>query len=81
MPSCFFFRSNEEFIGCEVEDLEGEERDGLADLPDRVDGGGVGGLLNPKLTTIDIRQVKLWCLKLILQSCYIYHFYHSVDAG
>ena len=44
-------------IGGDVEDLEEEERDELADLPDRVDGGGAAGLLNPKLTTIDIRQV------------------------
>ena len=46
-----FRRSNEEFIGGDVEE---EERDELADLPD----GGVTGLLNPKLTTIDIRQVQ-----------------------
>ena len=51
------FRSNEEFIGGDVEDTEGEERDELADLPDRVDGSGVTGLLNPRVTTIDIRQV------------------------
>ena len=59
----FFFRSNEEFIGGDVEDMEEEERDELADLPDRVDGSGGSGLLNPKLTTIDIRQVKRWRLK------------------
>ena len=40
--------------------MEEEERDELADLPDRVDGSGVTGLLNPKLTTIDIRQVQNW---------------------
>ena len=43
-----------------------EERDELADLPDRVDGSGVSGLLNPKLTTIDIRQVQNWTLRVIL---------------
>ena len=46
--------------------MEEEERDELADLPDRVDGSGVSGLLNPKLTTIDIRQVQNWTLRVIL---------------
>ena len=54
-----FYRSNEELIGGDVENLDEEERDELADLPHRVDGSGVTGLLNPKLTTIDIRQVQL----------------------